>query len=158
MTQQNNQPKPPPLNIFFSYSHKDKKLLERLETHLALLKHEERINSWTDRDIEGGEEYNTEIFDRLNEADIILLLVSAAFMNSNYCYNREMKRAMERHEVGEARVIPIILSVCDWQTAPFHKLAALPPDGKPITTFTDRDTAFYTVAKGIRNVVEKWKK
>jgi CheY-like chemotaxis protein len=86
-------------------------------------------------------------------AQIILLLVSADFLASDYCYDVEMKRAMERHASGEARVIPIILRPCDWHVTPFAKVQALPKDGRPVIKWRDQDTAFSEITRGIRDVV-----
>ena len=83
------------------------------------------------------------------------MLVSADFMASDYCYDVEMQRAMARHEAQEARVIPVILRPVDWQEAPFGKLQALPTDGKPITDWSNQDTAFVNVASGIRTVAQE---
>lgn len=91
----------------------------------------------------------------MEASNIILLLVSADFLASDYCYCREMTRAMERHEAGQARVIPVILRHCDWHKAPFRKLLALPKDGKPIVSWPDHDEAFADVARQIRLVVEE---
>jgi hypothetical protein len=140
--------------IFFSYSHKDEALRNELEAHLALLKHEGLVESWHDRRIVAGEELDEAIFSQLETANIILLLVSSDFMSSNYCYSREMTRAMERHYAQEAKVIPIILRHCDWNNAPFGKLMAVPRDAKPVTSWPDRDEAFTDVAKQIRQAVE----
>src|SRR5438132_1153332 len=98
-----------PIEIFFSYSHKDQALREKLETHLTLLKREGLISSWHDRKIIAGTEWSGEIDAHLNTAQIILLLVSADFIASSYCSDIEVARAMERHNAGEARVIPVIL-------------------------------------------------
>ena len=84
-----------------------------------------------------------------------MLLVSADFLDSDYCYEVEMQRAMERHKADEARVIPVILRACDWQTAPFGKLQALPKNANPVTSWDNADEAFTNVAKGIRRVVEE---
>jgi Trypsin-like peptidase domain/TIR domain len=145
------------IEIFYSYSHKDESLRDELDTHLSLLRRQKLITGWYDRAIEGGEEFNTEIAEHLNNAPIILLLVSPAFIASDYCYEKEMMRAMERHEAGEARVIPIILRPCDWHQAPFGKLKALPKDGKPVVNWSNRDEAFLDVAKGVRAVVNSLK-
>ncbi len=75
-------------------------------------------------------------------------------MASDYCYTKEMQRALDRHKRGEARAIPIILRPIDWQETPLGKLQALPKDGKPITLWANRDNAFLDVARGIRSVVE----
>jgi hypothetical protein len=92
------------------------------------------IHDWHDRKITAGSEWKGQIDQHLNTAGVILLLVSADFVNSDYCYDIEMKRALERHDKGEARVIPVILRpVGSWQDALFGKLQALPKDGKPVT-------------------------
>src|SRR5207237_2712073 len=93
----------------------------------------------------------------LNTARIILLLVSPDFIDSDYCYGVEMKRAMERHERGEARVIPVILRLVYWKKAPFGKLQALPTDAKPVTSpkWHSQDEAFFDVSEGIRTAVEE---
>lgn len=140
--------------LFFSYSHKDELLRNELEAHLALLKHEGLVESWHDRRIVAGDELDEAIFNQLESANIILLLVSSDFMSSDYCYSREMTRAMERHHAQEAKVIPVILRHCDWTNAPFGKLMAVPRDAKPVTSWPDRDEAFADVAKQVRQAVE----
>ncbi len=139
--------------IFFSYSHKDEELRNQLETHLAMLKHEGAIQTWHDRRIVVGDEFEGEIDRNLESADIVLLLVSADFLASRYCYDIEVRRAVERAQVGECKTIPIILRPCDWHSAPFGKLLAAPADGKPITKWADRDEAFLDVVRQIRNAL-----
>jgi len=141
-------------SVFFSYSHKDEALRDQLESHLALLKNQGLIDAWYDRRIVAGDEVDDAIFGKLETADIILLLVSSDFISSAYCYSREMMRAMERHEAGEARVIPVILRHCVWQSAPFGKLMAAPRDGKPVTSWPDRDEALADVARQVAKAVE----
>lgn len=136
--------------VFFSYSHKDEDLRDRLETHLSVLKRQGLIDAWHDRRIKAGDEVDHSIDSNLNAADVILLLVSPDFLASNYCYDVEMQRAMQRHEAREARVIPVILKHCDWHSAPFGKLLAAPKDGKPIRAWPDIDEAFLDVVKQIR--------
>lgn len=140
--------------IFFSYSHKDEVLRNELEAHLALLKHEGLVEVWHDRRIVAGEEVDDTIFGKLDTADVILLLVSSDFINSAYCYSREMERAMQRHHAGEAQVIPVIVRHCDWTRAPFGKLLAAPRDGKPVTSWPYRDEALADVARQVRRAVE----
>jgi hypothetical protein len=143
------------LEVFFSYSHKDEKHKDALLAHLAQLKHQKKIRDWHDRRIGAGTEWEGQINEHLNSAQIILLLVSSDFLASKYCYDVEMKRAMERHAAGEARVIPLILRPCDWHSAPFGKLQALPTDGKPVTSWPSRDEGFTIIAKGIRAAVDE---
>jgi hypothetical protein len=141
--------------VFMSYSHKDESLRDQLEAHLALLKNQGLIEAWHDRRILAGAQVDDAIFDKLEVADVILLLVSSDFLSSQYCYSREMMRAMQRHEAGEAKVVPVILRHCDWHGAPFGQLMAAPRDGKPITAWADRDEAFADVALQVRRIVEE---
>ena len=109
-------------HVFISYSHADEALRNELEKHLGGLLRQGVITTWHDRRIPPGEDLHGQIDDHLNTADVVLLLVSADFLASDYCYDIEMNRAMERHERGEVRTIPVILRPCDWQGAPFGKL------------------------------------
>ena len=143
------------MEIFFSYSHQDEGLRNELEKHLSLLRRQGVIDIWSDHRIGPGEELGGEIDRHLESADIILLLVSPDFLNSDYCYDIEMERAMDRHERGDARVIPIILRPCDWQSAPFGKLKAIPSDGKPVTQHQTLDDAFLDITRAIRSVAER---
>ncbi len=143
-----------PAKIFISYSHKDSEYVELLQTHLSLLKREGIIEAWHDREISIGETWDKEIDNALNTADIVLLLISADFLASDYCYDVEVKQALAMHNAGEAVVIPIIVRPCDWQAAPFSRLQALPRDGKPISSFSNLDEAFLQTAKEIRKIAK----
>jgi hypothetical protein len=142
-----------PVEIFYSYSHKDELYREELETHLSLLKRKGVINGWHDRRIVAGNEWKGEIDAHLESAEIILLLISPDFIASDYCYDKEMMRAVERHKEGKARVIPIILRVCDWQDSPFGRLQALPKDATPIKKWDDPDEAFANVVEGLKKAI-----
>jgi len=144
-----------PVKIFFCYAHEDEALLNKLKTHLRPLQRQGLIDVWHDRDIRAGAVWEQEIRRRLNEADIILLLVSPSFMDSDYCYSIEMKRAIERHKKNEASVIPIILEYVYWQVEPLKNLQALPTDAKPIVSASwhSQNEALYNVTDGIRKVV-----
>jgi hypothetical protein len=140
-------------DVFLSYSHHDEKLHQELIKHLKPLEYEGLIHSWHDRKILPGSNFEAEISQELDAANIILLLVSPDFISSDYCWGKEMKRAIARHEARTARVIPIILRPVDWQSTPFGKLLALPTDGKPVTTWVNRDEGFLDVVRGIRAAV-----
>ena len=128
------EPKPD-VEVFYSYSHRDEELREELERHLSILKRQGVITAWHDRKIGAGTEWKGQIDTHLNTAHVILLLISSDFLASDYCYDIEMRRAMERHAAGDARVIPIILRPVSWKGAPFEKLQALPKDAKPVTSW-----------------------
>ena len=143
------------LRVFKSYSHVDEDLRKELDKHLAGLRREGTIVSWDDRRIEPGVDLHGEISANLETADIVLLLISADFLDSDYCYEIEMKRAMERHEQGLARVIPVILRHCDWQNTPFGSLKACPNDGKPVVDHKTLDEGFLQVVQAVRYVAAK---
>ena len=143
-----------PVTVFFSYAHEDEPLLNNLKSHLQPLRRQGLIDVWYDRDISAGMQWQDEIDSRLNTSDLILLLVSHHFIDSDYCYGREMQRALERHKAGDAYVIPIVLRPVDWEDTPISELQALPEDGKPITRWRDRNLAFLKVVQGIREVVK----
>jgi hypothetical protein len=143
--------------VFFSYSHADEDLRNRLEVHLAMLERQGVITIWHDRRLPPGDEFDHGISEQLEIADLILLLVSPDFLASRYCYDVEMARALQRHRAGEARVLPVILRPCDWKSTPFGSLLATPTDGKPITKFTDYDDALLEVTNAIKSAIASGK-
>ncbi|MBD2057996.1 toll/interleukin-1 receptor domain-containing protein [Oculatella sp. FACHB-28] len=141
------------LKLFFSYSHKDEALRDELGNHLKILEYQGLISSWHDRKILAGDLWDDQININQETADIILLLISSDFIASRYCWDIEIKRAMELHDSGNACVIPVILRSADWTNAPFSKLQAVPKNAQPVTSFPDRDAAFQFVTQQIRQVV-----
>jgi TIR domain len=121
----------------------------------ASLKNQGFIESWHDRKILPGREWAGDIDENLEKADVILLLVTADFLASDYCFKNEAARALERHEAGAACVIPVLLKSVDWSGAPFAKLQALPKDAKPVSKWTRRSDAWTDVTMGIRRAVEE---
>ena len=145
------------VRVAFSYSHRDEELRDELGTHLKLLQHQGLISPWHDRKITGGETWRDVIDERFRRADLILLLISSNFFASDYCFQTEMTLSLERQKKGEARVVPIIVRACDWHSAPFAALQALPKDGKPVESWPNREEAWHDVAKGIRKIVEEFR-
>jgi hypothetical protein len=144
-----------PVVVFYSYCHRDERLRDRLAKHLAILRRSGVIAEWYDREIGAGEEWRNAIDDHLNSADIILLLVSADFIASDYCWDKEVALALDRHTSGAARVIPIIVQPVDWTGAPFGRLQALPKDGKAVTLWSNREKAWDQIAKAISKVAQE---
>ena len=142
------------IELFFSYAHEDEALRQKLEKHLTLLKRQGIIAAWNDRMIGAGQEWEGQINSHLETAQVVLLLISADFLASDYCYDVELTRAMERHNAGAARVIPVIVRPVDWHGAPFGTLQALPTDAKAVTEWDNEDTALLNIAQGIRHAVE----
>jgi TIR domain len=140
-----------PKRVLFSYSPKDEALREELEEHLASLRAKGDLETWHARKILAGDETRAER--ELEAADIVLLLVSASFLASEYCREEEVRRALERHARGKVRVVPVVLRPCLWQEEAFGRLASLPANGQPITSWSSRDEAWLDVARGVRDLI-----
>jgi TIR domain-containing protein len=142
-----------PIEIFFSFAHEDEVLMDAVRRQLIIFDRQDIIRKWHDRKILAGSNWANEIDVRLRNSQIILLFVSPHFFESDYIFQTEMREAMRRHASGEARVIPIILRPCLWQTAPFAQIQALPRDAKAITTWPNLDEACVDAAQGVMDVV-----
>jgi hypothetical protein len=139
------------LKVFVSYSHADKGLKDSLVKHLRPLEQESLIELWADHQISAGDDWDREIAKKLSEADMVLILVSIDFINSKYCHDVELGKALEREARGDAKVIPVVLRSCLWARSPLGRLKALPTDGKAVTTWNNIDEALTIVASGIRD-------
>jgi hypothetical protein len=146
-----------PISVFVSYAHDDTDLRERLARHLSVLERHGLLTIWHDGKIVPGESWESAISERLETADIVLLLVSPSFVASEYIYSRELRRAMERHARGEAVIIPVLLRAVRYREAPFSSLEPLPVDArkhpKPVTLWRNRDQAFQQVADGVLRAI-----
>ena len=149
---------PPRATVFVSYSHLDEKFREELDLQLTILKNKGYLDSWTDECLVPGDEWEKEILEHLEKADIILLLVSTHFLASPFCWGVELKKAIERHDEGTARVVPIFVRVCVAEETPIEKLHGVPRKDRPVSSWKDRHKAWATVATGIQNAVSDWRK
>ena len=147
----------PDIEVLLCYAREDERFAKELAIYLGALQRQEFFKLWSDHGISAGTEYGREIDEHLNDAQIILLLISVYFINSDYCWEIQMQQAIERHNRGEAIVIPIIVRPVYFQRAPFAKLMPLPTNGKPIidSSWHNPDDAFYDVSEGIRKAAEK---
>ncbi len=144
-----DEPKGTGVNAFISYAHEDEKLRIELGKHLRALERRGMIRTWHDRMIKPGVEYKNLIDEHLETSGIILLLISSDFLDSEYCYEIEMRRALEKFEKRESLVIPIILRPVVWAQSPFARLQVLPKDGAPVTQWSNPDAAFVSITEGI---------
>jgi len=144
-----------PVKIFFCYAHEDKPFRDELDRHLKVLKDLGLIRSWYDGEIVPDDPWEEVIKEHLNRAQIVLLLISVSFLNADYCYRIEMEQALERHNAGIARVIPVLLRSVYWEGTPISKLQMLPTGAKPITLWSDQDAAFTDVVEGILRAVNE---
>ena len=142
------------VTLFISYAHRDEGLKTQLDKHLTPLKLQKIIEKWSDRQIEGGQDWAHQIDSNLKSADIILLLVSPDVVSSEYCAGVELQEAMKRYRSGDAVVVPVILEPCDWKWLDFGKLQATPKDGKAITDWPNINSAFLDVINNIRQIAQ----
>jgi hypothetical protein len=140
-----------PLSLFLSYAHVDAEIARTLRKHLAPLRHEGIVNDWQDRDLRPGEHWDDEISAQLESADIVVALISADFVASEYAYGREVRRALELHRSGELALLPVIARDYLWQNLPIAALQALPDGARPITSWSDPDAAYVSVVRGIES-------
>jgi len=142
--------------VFISYSHKDESHREDFGEHLSMMKRNNIIDYWHDRKITPGDDWKNKIDENLESADIIIFLVSSSFLASDYCYDVEVKRAIERQKEGSARIISIIVRACDWKECEFSQFQAVPKDALPITMWSDKDTAWLDAVKGIKTHINEF--
>jgi len=142
------------IESLFSYSKDDKAFLEDFKKHLSALRRTKHIELWDDSKIRPGEEWDDSIKTALKEADIIFLLLSKSFIDTDYIWEIEVKEAMRRHEAGEAIVVPIKAKSCDWKGLPFSKLQGLPRKDAVIDTAPNADALWTEVASEVRALIE----
>lgn len=142
------------LNVFISYCHADEKSKDTFEKFLVTLRKNGVISSWSDRQIDVGSKFDTEIKEKLEDSDLICLLISQDFLNSDYCMNEELFRALKKVQNNESRVIPIILDHCMWLDTEIKDYMATPKDGKPVCDFESENKAWMEVVGSIKKVIE----
>lgn len=157
-------PPPQTVKIFCSYAHKDEPLREALDPHFALLRRQGVATFWSDKEIYAGSDWASQIDHNLRTAHVILLLLSAHFIDSNYCYDVELRQAVERHFRREAVIIPVVLQPCNWERVrltcegrefDLGKVQALPAGARPVTKWRNRQEAFDNIADGVTKVVDQ---
>ncbi len=143
-----------PLKTFISYSSQDARHRDELLQHLSPLKQEGILEIWSDCEIPAGSDWEAEILQRLNDADLVLLLLSPPYLASAFCL-LESKLAMERQRAGKARVLPILLRHCDW--APFKDRQFLLGTRPIPETGEQRDAAFAEISRKLRGIADRFR-
>ncbi|RML69891.1 Toll-interleukin receptor [Pseudomonas syringae pv. syringae] len=138
------------VKVFVSYSHLDKSYLDSFERCLSNMRRHNEISTWTDKDVTAGEEWRNKIERNLEEAEIIILLISPDFMHSGYCYDVEMGKALQHHREKKAKVIPVYIRATDVKGSIIAELQGLPEDRRPINQWDDKDGAWKNVVEGLR--------
>lgn len=143
------------VRVFMSYAHEDEEYKDELDKHLAVQKRAGKIDTWQDRKLIAGSSIHEEIDKELMSADVIILLLSSDFFASDYCFETEMTKALEKNQKGENIIIPVIVRDCDWIDSPIGGITALPKDGKSIASFDDRDAAYMQIVAGIKSAIQE---
>ena len=143
------------VQIFIAYSQKDRIFLDALRSHATPLLRKGNVTVWFDGEIRPGETWDDVIKANLHSADIILMLLSANALASDYFYEQEVKDAVERHKAGTALVVPVVLSACLWQKTPLAEIQGLPRGMKPIISYGNMDEAWNEVVEGLWEMVEE---
>ena len=142
------------IKVFISYAREDESFKDELNKWLKPLERDNVIKIWDDRQIIPGQNWNDTIKDALQWSEVMLFLISSSFIYSDYIHHTEIKNAVERHKNKEVLIIPIIIRPADFSSLEMSKFQALPRDGKPISTWSDRDSAWLDVTKQLRNLFE----
>ncbi|MEO1070256.1 MAG: toll/interleukin-1 receptor domain-containing protein [Cyanobacteria bacterium J06638_6] len=149
-----------PVSIFISYVKADETYLRELVSHLDPLQRNGLISSWYDGQLLPGEEMKPLIKANLERAEMILLLISKDFLNSDYSYEVELTQAIARHQAGTACVVPIILRPCLWNQVAIgglrlSELQVLPQQAKPVSQWNSHDEAFTHVVEELLRKFEQ---
>src|SRR5579862_2587731 len=142
------------IRLFYCYADQDEALRKGLEVQLSGLTHQYNISNWYDREITAGKVEEEAVDALLGQADIVLLLISPDFLASDYCYNKQMQHALLRHQAGLCCVIPILLRPVFWENSPFSNIQILPTGAQPVTLWSDRDSAYLDIVKGISGFIK----
>lgn len=148
------------INLFVVYAPEDELLKEKLVEHLSILRHQGLISVFDEGNINAGEDWQQRKTELLNNAHLILLLISSDLLASDNLYNEEVVKSLQRHNKGEACVVPVLLRDCVWKTSIFANLKALPKNGYAVTdtkNWQSVDAAFKDVALGISKVLGNFK-
>lgn len=143
------------INLFIAYSRNDQSFLDEFIKNMSPLKRRFNLNIWSDREIDAGNQWKNEINKYIKKSDILIFLVSPDSLASDYFFEIELKKAIERHEKKEAVIVPVILRSCSWQMSPFAHIQVLPEEGKPIKSshWFDEAYAYTSIVKGIEKII-----
>ena len=147
-----------PVRVFIIHSSEEESLLREFYRYLKPLQRSRLIECWDDHLIGAGQEWNYQISDNLGKADLILFLVTAFSLASDFVWDIEMRRALEQHKAGTSRLIPVIIGDVDWSDAPFATLQVAPSNGKAIRLWRHRDTGWRLVVSAIRAAAQELRK
>jgi hypothetical protein len=143
------------IEVFLSSARSDQSLLDKLVEHLSIMEREGLIHLWNDCNVSPGIDWRSLVRSHLQIAQLILFLISPAFITSDFWDSQEMEDLLKRHERGEVRIIPILLRPVEWNKAPLNSLQVLPLNKEPVTCWRHREKAFLDIAQGVRAAIKE---
>jgi len=149
---------PKTAKVFIAYSHLDVRFRHELEKQLTLLQRKRHLDWWSEHQLAPGDEKNAWLSEAIQKADFILLLISIHFLSDDFCWSQQLEKAIERHDNGEAVVIPVFVRPCAWEDTPIERLEGVPPKGKAISNWSDKHEAWTQAARGIQKALVVWEK
>ena len=145
--------KPVAPRVFISYDWRDRSRLDQFHVHLANLRHEGVVTTWVDREVSAAASAGREAVSQLEKSSLFVPMVSRELLNSEYCYDLEMTRALSLEASGQIKIAPVILDDCDWRHSPFGRFKPLPAD-KPVDAWPSAHAAFQAVICGLHHRLE----
>ena len=142
-----------PVRLFVSYAHEDRGYKETLRKFLKPLERSRTIDVWDDRQLLAGSEWDAEIRQQMTDAQVFIVLVTAASVASDYIVSKELETAIAGHREGRTRVVPILMEACAWKETVLRDLQMLPRDARPVKSWDREDEAYQAVVEGIQAVV-----
>ncbi len=142
------------VKLFFSYAHEDREYLNEFKDYVKIFERNGLVEQWDDNELVVGEKWDSKIKDKIYSADIVIFLLSASSLASDYIYNHELKVAFELNEMDEVYVIPIIIKDCLWDMTEFSEFQILPLDGKAVNSWRLKEEAWTSVARGLKKAID----
>jgi hypothetical protein len=140
---------PEPVRLYCCYAERNRTDWNELSANLAVLIRLGMIEIRHNHGVPAGHDLSREYFNHLDASDIVLLLISHYFFDSDLCWEL-MCQAMARHNAGKLRVVPVLLSLVDYEGTPIDRLRML-PQARPINR---RQAAYVDVVQGIRRIIQ----
>ena len=143
-----------PIKVYYLTSDLDEELCHKLMQHLKIFERTNRMTGWHPGELLPGDTSTTGRTLHLEEAQLILLLISPDFIASDEIYTHDMQIALEHHASGKAYAVPILLRPGSYKDAPFAHLKVLPDNAVALSIWSNEDTAYANIANGIDRILE----